>query len=162
VQISIFAIGRMKSGPERELADRYCDRFAKSAPALGLHFSGVTEKPESMARDAATRKREEATLLATHLDAVPGSLLVLLDETGKSLPSPAFAELVQRHRDAGAKRMVFAIGGADGHDAAVKDRAHVLMSFGQATWPHQLVRVMLGEQLYRAATLLSGHPYHRA
>jgi 23S rRNA (pseudouridine1915-N3)-methyltransferase len=162
VQISLFAIGRMKAGPERELVARYEDRFAKAGASLGLAYAGTTERAESAARDAAQRKREEAALLDAHCDQTPGTTLILLDETGKALPSEAFAALLARHRDNGTRRMVLAIGGADGHDPALKLRADAVIAFGPATWPHQIVRVMLAEQLYRAATILSGHPYHRA
>jgi 23S rRNA (pseudouridine1915-N3)-methyltransferase len=162
MQIGIFAIGRMKSGPERELGDRYLDRFAKAAPAIGLGWAGLSEKPESAARDAATRRRDEAALLAAHLDSMAGTGLILLDETGRNLASQELADALARQRDAGQRRMVFAIGGADGHEASLKARAALTLSFGAATWPHQLVRVMLAEQLYRAVTILSGHPYHRA
>jgi 23S rRNA (pseudouridine1915-N3)-methyltransferase len=162
MQIGVFAIGRMKSGPEQELAARYVDRFAKASGVLGLGFAGVIEKPESRLGEAAARKREEAGWLTAHLDALPGARLILLDETGRALPSTAFAELIARHRDDGVRNMVFAIGGADGHDASLKARADAVMAFGPATWPHQIARIMLAEQLYRAATILSGHPYHRA
>jgi 23S rRNA (pseudouridine1915-N3)-methyltransferase len=160
MNISLFAIGRMKSGPERELVARYLERFEKSAPAIGIGFGGLTEKPESRLPDAAQRKREEASWLAGHLE--PASRLVLLDETGKSLPSETLAETIAKKRDAGSKHMIFAIGGADGHDESLKSRADLVLSFGAATWPHQMVRIMLAEQLYRCVTILSGHPYHRS
>jgi 23S rRNA (pseudouridine1915-N3)-methyltransferase len=158
----IFAIGRMKTGPERELVARYLERFEKSAPAIGLGFAGLIEKPESRLGDAAQRKREEASWLTAHLDAQPSSLLVLLDETGKSLPSETLADTIAKKRDNGSRNMVFAIGGADGHDESLKSRADLVLSFGAATWPHQMVRIMLAEQLYRCVTILSGHPYHRS
>ena len=162
MQISLFAIGRMKSGPERDLACRYLDRFEKSAPAIGISFSGLIEKAESRLADAAQRKREEGAWLTAHIDAQPSTLLVLLDETGLSLPSEMLAEAIAKKRDNGARHMVFAIGGADGHDAGLKARADMVLSFGAATWPHQMVRIMLAEQLYRSVTILSGHPYHRS
>jgi 23S rRNA (pseudouridine1915-N3)-methyltransferase len=162
VQIGQFVIGRMKAGPERELVGRYTARFEKAAPAIGLAAAPLCEKPESAARDAAERKRDEAAELRAHLAHSPGTLLVLLDETGKALSSPALAAFIGQKRDQGARRMVFAIGGPDGHDPALRDEATLVMAFGSATWPHQLVRVMLAEQLYRAVTILSGHPYHRA
>ncbi len=162
MNISLFAIGRMKTGPERELVARYLERFQKSAPAICLGFGGLIEKPESRLPDAPQRKREEASWLISHLDAQPASLLVLLDETGKSLPSEALAETIGKKRDAGSRHMVFAIGGADGHDDSLKSRADLVLSFGAATWPHQMVRIMLAEQLYRCVTILSGHPYHRS
>lgn len=162
MQISLFAIGRMKSGPERELVARYLTRFEKSAPAIGLGFSGLIEKPESRFSDAPQRKREEASWLLSHIDAQPSTLLILLDETGKSLPSETLAETIAKKRDNGARHMVFAIGGADGHDEGLRSRADLVLSFGAATWPHQMVRIMLAEQLYRLVTILSGHPYHRS
>jgi 23S rRNA (pseudouridine1915-N3)-methyltransferase len=162
MQLSIFAIGRMKSGPERELVARYLERFEKSAPAIGLGLSGLVEKPESRFGDAPQRKREEASWLTSHLDAQPSTVLVLLDETGKSLASEVLAKTIAAKRDLGTRHMVFAIGGADGHDEALKSRAELVLSFGSATWPHQMVRIMLAEQLYRTVTILTGHPYHRA
>lgn len=149
----------MKSGPERELVDRYLDRFAKVAPSVGLEFRGVRESGESRARDALTRKREEAKALAGN-DGESARIL-LFDERGKPLTSPEFAALIGRWRDDGAKTMLALIGGADGLDEALRDRADRIVSFGAMTLPHQLVRVLAAEQLYRAATILSGHPYHR-
>jgi len=152
-------VGRMKAGPERELAQRYFDRFGKSGGAVGLEFSSVIETPEGRASDAASRKAEEAGKVLAHADAT--TVLVLLDERGKSLSSEDFAARIARFRDDGRKSMLFAIGGPDGHDAALREKADLVISFGAATWPHQLVRVMLAEQLYRVATILAGHPYHR-
>lgn len=160
MRIAVHAVGRMKAGPEKELADRFFDRFAKSGPAVGLDFPGVSEAPESRARSAAERKREEAERLRAQL--APGTALILLDEHGKNISSEALAQRIATLRDGGQKSLVFAIGGADGHDPALRDTAELVISFGAATWPHQLVRVMLAEQLYRAATILTGHPYHRA
>ena len=91
-----------------------------------------------------------------------GAALVLLDERGKNISSEDLAERIGRLRDGGQKNLVIAIGGRDGHDAALRERAELTLSFGALTWPHQLVRIMLAEQLYRVATILSGHPYHRA
>lgn len=159
MRIGVHAVGRMKAGPERELAARYFDRFAKAGPAIGLEWAGVTEIAESRAQSVALRKQEEARALAA---ALQGSALILLDETGKSIGSEAFAARIGEMRDAGARFAVFAIGGADGHDPELRKNAALVLSFGAMTWPHQIVRVMLAEQLYRAATILSGHPYHRA
>ncbi|MGB6120009.1 MAG: 23S rRNA (pseudouridine(1915)-N(3))-methyltransferase RlmH [Mesorhizobium sp.] len=159
MRVGIFAVGRMKAGPERELSARYLDRFAKAGPALGLDYSGLTEITESRAQTADLRKQEEGRAL---LQAADGAALILLDETGKNLPSEQFAQKLADIRDRGAKSALLAIGGADGHDPALKAQATLVLSFGAATWPHQMVRIMLAEQLYRAATILSGHPYHRA
>ena len=160
MKISIFAVGRMKAGPEKELADRYFERFSKSGPAIGLEFAGLVEIPESRAQSAAERKREEADRLRQQLAA--GAALILLDERGKSIPSEDFAGRLALLRDGGSRSIVIAIGGPDGHDPSSRDAAELVLSFGAQTWPHQMVRIMLAEQLYRAATILSGHPYHRA
>ena len=159
MRIAVHAVGRMKAGPEKELADRYMERFARSGPALGLEFGGVVETPESRARDADARKREEGLRLRAL--AADGAEIFLLDERGKNLSSQAFADRIGTLRDAGRRSLVIAIGGADGHDAALHEIAGLSISFGAATWPHQMVRIMLAEQLYRAATILGGHPYHR-
>ncbi|RUM98404.1 23S rRNA (pseudouridine(1915)-N(3))-methyltransferase RlmH [Pseudaminobacter arsenicus] len=160
MKIAIHAVGRMKAGPDKELVERYLDRFAKSGPAIGLEFSGVLETPESRAQAAPERKREEAERLRTLL--AGGAALVLLDERGKNLSSQDFAARLGALRDGGQRQLVIAIGGADGHDASLHENAALMLSFGALTWPHQLVRIMLAEQLYRATTILSGHPYHRA
>ncbi len=160
MKVSIHAVGRMKAGPDKEMADRYLERFARAGPALGLDFSGVTEIAESRAPQAAERKREEAASLVAVANA--GASLIFLDERGKNLTSPQLAEALARLRDEGARQAVFAIGGPDGHDEALRSRAALVWSFGALTWPHQLARIMLAEQLYRATTILSGHPYHRA
>lgn len=159
MRITLAAIGQMKSGPERELADRYLDRFMKIAPSAGLEFRGVRQAPESRARDVASRKREEAKAL---IGADGGSArLLLFDERGKPLTSPEFAALIGSWRDEGAKTMLALIGGADGLDEDLRSQAGRIVSFGAMTLPHQLVRVLAAEQLYRAATILTGHPYHR-
>ncbi|WP_024587083.1 23S rRNA (pseudouridine(1915)-N(3))-methyltransferase RlmH [Aliihoeflea sp. 2WW] len=159
MRLSIHAVGRMKAGPERDLVARYLDRLAKAGPAVGMEFSGVTEIAESQARSAEQRMREEADRLES---ALGDAALVLLDERGKNMTSPAFSDYLSRHIDGGRKTMIVAIGGADGHDPALRAKADLLLSFGALTWPHQLVRVLLAEQLYRASTILSNHPYHRA
>ncbi len=159
MRINIHAVGRMKAGPERELAQRYFDRFSKSGPAVGLEWGGVNETPESRAQSAAERKRDEAQRVEALLD--NGALLVLLDERGKSIGSEAFAHNLAAYRDQGRKSLVLAIGGPDGHDAVLREKAALVLSFGALTFPHQLVRILLAEQLYRASTILAGHPYHR-
>lgn len=159
MKITIHAVGRMKSGPETDLAGRYLDRFARSGGALGLDFAGVAEIAESRLPTAAERMREEAARLGSLL--VEGCALILFDERGKTLSSRQFSDLLARLRDDGQRQAILAIGGPDGHDASLRARASTVLSFGAMTWPHQLVRVMLAEQLYRAATILANHPYHR-
>ncbi len=160
MRIVVYAIGRTKAGPERELAERYAERFGRAAPALGLEWGGVTETVEGRARSAPERMREEAGALRACRK--PGAALFLLDERGRDLSSSDFAERIGTLRDGGCRDLLLAIGGPDGHDPALRAEANLVIGFGRATWPHQLVRVMLAEQLYRAATILSGHPYHRA
>ena len=158
MRLSVHAVGRMKAGPEKELADRYLGRLAKAGPAVGLDFTGVAEIAESRARDVAERRREEAAALSAHRGE---AALILLDERGRNPTSQEFATLIAALRDRGQRQLVLAIGGPDGHDATSRQAADHLLSFGAQTWPHQLVRILLAEQLYRAVTILSGHPYHR-
>jgi 23S rRNA (pseudouridine1915-N3)-methyltransferase len=160
VKIAIHAIGRMKTGPERELVARYMDRCQKTGRQMGLDFQPVSEAAESPASSVAERQRDEAERLRSFLHA--DAALFLLDERGEDLTSPEFAARLGSLRDEGCRTAVFAIGGPDGHDPALRREAKALLSFGALTWPHQLVRILLAEQLYRATTILSGHPYHRA
>lgn len=150
----------MKAGPEKALVERYFERFARAAPPLGLEWGGVIETVEGRARDVEGRRREEAGVLETACR--PGSTLFLLDERGRDLSSPQLAARVRTLRDEGCRDLMMAIGGPDGHDPRLREKANFVIAFGAATWPHQMVRVMLAEQLYRTATILSGHPYHRA
>lgn len=160
MRISIAAIGRMKQGPERELVARYLDRARASGKSLGLSQFDISESTESRAGSSARRKAEEAAVL---LSAAPeGSIRIALDERGKSTDSERFAADIGSWRDAGRAQLVFFIGGADGLDPELVSNADTILSFSPLTWPHQLVRIMLAEQLYRAVTILSGHPYHRA
>lgn len=160
MRIEIHAVGRLKAGPERELAGRYLDRLARTGPQIGLEFGGVTEHAESRAKNPAQRLREEAEKLSGLLD--PGAAVIVLDEGGRNIASEDFARTLGRMRDDGRPTACFVIGGPDGLDAALRGRAELVVSFGAMTWPHQLVRLLLAEQLYRAVTILSGHPYHRA
>ena len=158
MKVTVVAVGRLKAGPERELLDRYRDRASRAGRQLGLGFDS-REIPESNARSADSRKDEEAALI---LAAVPqGSILIALDERGKPLDSRAFADRIAAWRDAGTKDLAVVIGGADGLGPAVLQKADLRLAFGAMTWPHQIVRILLAEQLYRAVTILSGHPYHR-
>ncbi len=159
MKIGIMAVGRLKAGPERELAARYAERFSTSGKALGLTGPALTELAESPARSAAERKAQEAQAILAAVE--PDALMIVLDERGKTLSSDAFAARIGQWRDAGRKNLIFVIGGADGLGENVRARAQETISFGQMTMPHQLVRVILLEQLYRTATILSGHPYHR-
>ena len=158
MRIAIAAVGRMKSGPERELVSRYLDRATASGKPLALTGFDVSELTESRAGSAPARKSEEAKALRATL---PEGIVVCLDERGKSISSEAFANQVSRWRDDGRPAASFVIGGADGLDPEFTRNADLVLSFSPMVWPHQLVRIMLAEQLYRTTTILSGHPYHR-
>ena len=158
MRIAIAAIGRMKNGPERELVARYLERANASGKPLALTGFDVSEIGESRAGSAAARKAEEAKALRA---ALPEGITVMLDERGKGLNSEAFANQLARWRDDGRPAVGFVIGGADGIDPDFVRTADLTVSFSPMVWPHQLVRIMLAEQLYRATTILSGHPYHR-
>ncbi|MGN6486279.1 MAG: 23S rRNA (pseudouridine(1915)-N(3))-methyltransferase RlmH [Devosia sp.] len=158
MRIVVAAIGRMKQGPERELVSRYLDRARASGKPLALTGFEVLEFTESRAGSAEARKDEEARQL---LAALPDGVRVVLDEHGKSISSQSFATQLARWRDDGRPAVSFVIGGADGHGRELLGSAQLTLSFSPLTWPHQLVRIMLAEQLYRATTILSGHPYHR-
>ncbi|HEU4805499.1 MAG TPA: 23S rRNA (pseudouridine(1915)-N(3))-methyltransferase RlmH [Nitrobacter sp.] len=159
MRLAVIAIGRLKQGPERELADRYRERFDDIGRKLGFRGLDVHEISESRARDAEQRVHEEAAAIFA---LVPeGAVLVALDEKGKDIDSAAFAGQLGRWRDDSVVCTVFAVGGADGLSPELRRKARLSVAFGAVTWPHQIVRVMLLEQIYRAATILAGHPYHR-
>jgi 23S rRNA (pseudouridine1915-N3)-methyltransferase len=160
VKLLLATIGRLKAGPERELATRYVERSVAAARGIGLTGVEARELDESRGRRPEDRKADEARALRAILPA--GARLVLLDERGKSLSSEAFAADVGKARDAGAPAYVLAVGGPDGFDPALRSEAALVLAFGAMTWPHQLVRIMAAEQIYRAITILAGHPYHRA
>jgi len=159
MRLIVAAIGRLKAGPERELAERYRDRVAKAGRAVGLRDIEVVEIRESRVEDVGRRVLEESIALANIIP--ERAVIVALDEGGETLDSGAFTGVLRNWRDAGRPATMFCIGGADGLGAEVKQRADLTLAFGAATWPHQLVRIMLLEQLYRAVTILAGHPYHR-
>ncbi len=159
MRVTIAAVGRMKAGPERELLDRYLDRAAKQGRALGVTKVEVREIPESRAARADDRKAEEAeALLAGVADT---AWVIVLDETGTPRTSQAFADDLAA-RLAEGRDWAILIGGADGHGPAALARADLRLAFGAMTWPHQIVRILAAEQIYRATTILAGHPYHRA
>jgi 23S rRNA (pseudouridine1915-N3)-methyltransferase len=160
VRLLVAAVGRLKDGPEREQCERYRKRADQLGRRIGFRELEIVEIRESRAADVGRRMVEESIALA---NVIPDkSALVLLDERGKSLDSAAFAAQLGRWRDDGRAAAVFIIGGDDGLAPTLRDKAVLRLAFGAATWPHQMVRAMLLEQLYRAVTILSGHPYHRA
>lgn len=160
MRLLIAAVGKLKQGPERDLAERYAKRATETGRALGWRAVEIVELRESRAQETEKRKLEEAIALANIIP--DGSTIVVLEEYGESLDSASLAGKLRGWSDAGQPAVTFIIGGPDGLAASLRDRAKLHLAFGAATWPHQLVRVMLLEQLYRAATILSGHPYHRA
>ncbi len=152
MRITLAAVGRAKTGPARDLYELYAARLS-----WRLTLKEIDERralgPEAL------KASEGERLLA----AVPKSArLIALDEAGRNLTSAAFAELLGRWRDAGVQDLAIAIGGAEGLAEAVRGRADLVLALGAMTWPHLLVRGLVVEQLYRAQTILSGHPYHRA
>jgi len=159
MRFSLICIGRMKAGADKKLFDRYMDRARKSGRALGITDVSLSEMQESRAQRAEDRKADEARAILASFPA--GGKLVVLDENGKNLTSPAFSGRLEKWKDDGAPDIVFAIGGADGHGQEVLARADLKLALGAMTWPHQIARILLAEQIYRAITIQSGHPYHR-
>ena len=152
MRLHIVAVGKLKAGPHLALARHYAERLAWPL--------AVREVEEKRPLPAAELKEREGALL---LAAVPaGAVLIALDEHGRSLTSPAFAQKLAQWRDGGITDLAFVIGGADGLADQVRQKARLVLSLGAMTWPHLMVRAMLAEQIYRAETILAGHPYHRA
>lgn len=160
MRVRVLAVGRLKRGPERELVERFAGRVRRAGPVAGLSALDIVELPEARAADARSRKAEEARAL---LSRIPDTrcAVVALDEGGALLDSAAFAKLLADNRDDGLQDMVFVVGGPDGLGRDVLDRAKSRVALGRLTWPHQIVRVLLLEQIYRSVTLLNNHPYHR-
>jgi 23S rRNA (pseudouridine1915-N3)-methyltransferase len=160
MRILIAAVGRVKQGPERDLAERYRKRAADAGRGVGLQAFDIVEIRESRADNVERRMLEESIAIA---NIVPErAVTVILDERGENVSSAAFAGHLQAWRAENRPAVVFIIGGADGLAPGLRDKAALAIAFGAATWPHQLVRIMLLEQLYRGVTILSGHPYHRS
>jgi 23S rRNA (pseudouridine1915-N3)-methyltransferase len=148
-QISLIAVGRMKPGPLLDLAAMYRQRLTWPVEVIEIELKGKFE--------GYVLKAKEAEAIIARLPA--GAVIIALDERGKSRSSPDFARLIETYRRQGP--LVFVIGGADGLDETIRQRASMIVSFGQLTWPHMLARVMLLEQIYRAQQIVAGHPYHR-
>jgi 23S rRNA (pseudouridine1915-N3)-methyltransferase len=159
VKLAIVAIGRLKDGPERELVERYRTRIGAMAGSLGCSPLDIAELSEGRGRREDERRAEEAAAIRTK---VGNAALIVFDERAKTIGSEAFAARLRDWRDSGRPALACVIGGPDGLEAGIRDRADLALSFGGMTIPHQLVRVLAAEQIYRALTILSGHPYHRA
>jgi 23S rRNA (pseudouridine1915-N3)-methyltransferase len=160
MRLRIAAVGRLKAGPERELLERYIERVNALGRGLGLAPLDAVEVSESPARRPADRMKEEA--LALKKWSITGAHRIVLDARGKNLTSEDFAKNMLGLREKGVPAALFLIGGADGLAEEARKNADFTLAFGAATFPHQLVRILLAEQIYRALTILSGHPYHRA
>lgn len=159
MKIIIAAVGKSRASEEQSLFETYLERARGLGPRLGFSSVETAIVDTSRAATAGARMGEEAERLSGKLP--KGAFVVALDERGKSFASDAFAKLLADKRDA-ARDVVFLIGGPDGLAQDLRAGAQWNTSFGQQTWPHMLVRVMLAEQIYRAFSILAGHPYHRA
>ena len=155
MRVHVIAVGRLRAGPEKDLVDDYLTRFDRTGRALGLGPARVVEVDDRKGGGMAA----EVTLLRKSIPS--GAVLAVLDERGRIETSPEFANRLAAWRDQGRSDLALVIGGADGIDPALRNEAEFALSFGKMVWPHMLVRVMLAEQLYRAASILSGAPYHR-
>lgn len=155
MRVHICAVGRLRGGPERTLVDEYLTRFDRTGRALGLTSGGVIEVEDRKGGGMTT----EADLLRRALPRA--AALWVLDERGQMLTSPEFAGRMADLRDAGQADLAICIGGADGLSRDLVAEAGLAISLGRMVWPHMLVRAMLSEQLYRAASILAGGPYHR-
>jgi 23S rRNA (pseudouridine1915-N3)-methyltransferase len=157
MRLHVVAVGRIRADrPERALFDDYRARFNQTGRPLSLGPLHEAEVEDRRGGGPAA----EAVLLARALPG--GATVVALDERGRQAGSPDLAAMLARWRDGGVQDLAFLIGGADGLAPALRDRAELALSFGPMVWPHMLARAMLAEQLYRAATILGGQPYHRA
>jgi 23S rRNA (pseudouridine1915-N3)-methyltransferase len=159
MRLLVLAVGRLKQGSESELVERYRKRAAQTGRQLGLKVEMI-EVRESRAAEAEKRMIEESIALSSLIP--ERAIVILLDRKGENLDSGALAGDLRRFRDAGHSDLVFIVGGPDGLAASLTAKAQKTLAFGAATWPHQLVRIMLMEQIYRATTILAGHPYHRS
>jgi 23S rRNA (pseudouridine1915-N3)-methyltransferase len=160
VRLLVLAVGQARGTSEGALTEEYVGRAIHMGRRLGVTEVAVEEVAVSKARELSKRMQEEAERLAARVP--EGAQVVLLDAKGKGMTSEDFAEMVGALRDAGTKHLVFVIGGPDGLGVLPKIRAGRSLALGAQTWPHLLVRAMLAEQVYRALTILAGHPYHRA
>jgi 23S rRNA (pseudouridine1915-N3)-methyltransferase len=160
MRLVLLAVGKLKPGPERDLAESYVARAKNGCRELGLGALEMRELPVSRRPRADDRRAEEAVAISA---AAPAEArLALLDERGQLLGSEEFSADMAKARDAGVSSYVVAIGGPDGFDPSLRSKGGLIVSFGRMTWPHQLMRAMAAEQIYRATTIMRGHPYHRA
>ena len=159
MRLLIAAVGKLKDGGEPELLARFKKRIDQSGRSIALGPLSIVELAESRAPEAAQRKADEAARLLA--SAERAEYRVILDEGGTTITSQAFADLLSKLRDDGVRDLSFLIGGPDGHGDAARQSADATLSLSRMTLPHGLARVVLAEQIYRALTIISGHPYHR-
>ncbi len=159
MRVVIAAVGRMKDGADRELLDRYLKRLTQAGRAQSLTPIDVIEIAEGRGDTVSLRQANEGHRLLKLVTGV--EVLIALDETGRSYSSRTFADLVAKQRDQGTQSLGLLIGGPDGHGDDMRQKAAFTLSLGPMTLPHGLARIVLVEQLYRATTILAGHPYHR-
>lgn len=155
MKVHLCVVGRLRGGPEKTLIDDYLGRFDKTGRGLGLSLGRVIEVDDRKGGGMSA----EAGLIRK---ALPGAVFWAMDERGEVMTSPTFAEKLGAQRDRGAGDLAIVIGGADGIDPALRAEAGFALSFGKMVWPHMLARVMVSEQLYRAASILASSPYHRS
>ncbi|MDN5248951.1 23S rRNA (pseudouridine(1915)-N(3))-methyltransferase RlmH [Bartonella sp. TP] len=159
MRIILFAVGKLKKNAISQIYTQYFERVSACAKSLGIQHISNYEILESRASTASLRKNQEGKKL---LDLMPkNGYLILCDEKGENLSSIAFVSKLRSVIEQGLGDIVVAIGGADGFCDEIKQRANLTISFGAMTWPHQLARILLAEQLYRAMTIMLSHPYHR-
>jgi len=159
MRITVVAVGRARSSAEQTIFDLHWERAAASGGRLGFTKLDCVILDTSRSGDSAARMEDEAKKLIARIP--PAAHRIALDEAGRSLSSEAFAKHLAALRDGGVRDLVFLIGGPDGLAPALREGASERLAFGPQTWPHLLVRAMLAEQIYRAFSILSGHPYHR-
>ena len=160
MRLWIFAVGHSRGTSEGALCDEFIDRARKMGRNMGFSAVAIEELAVGKARDAEMRMNDEAERLAAKLP--DGAHIILLDAKGKGMTSEDFADMLGALRDAGTKDLAFVIGGPDGLAPLPGKKAGRSLAFGPQTWPHLLARALLTEQVYRAMTILAGHPYHRA
>jgi 23S rRNA (pseudouridine1915-N3)-methyltransferase len=159
MRLAVAAVGRLKEGHERALVEHYRKRAEQLGRRIGFRGIDILEIRESRAAEVSARLAEESTAI---MKLIPERAVVIaLDERGKNLDSKAFAHQLRRWRDEGREQALFLIGGDDGLPPSLRTRATLTLAMGAATWPHALARVLLMEQIYRAMSILAGHPYHR-
>jgi 23S rRNA (pseudouridine1915-N3)-methyltransferase len=159
MRLLVLAVGHARGTSENTLVEDYFARARAFGRRLGISSVAAEEVAVSKLREIKARIAEEGERLAARIP--PGAHVIFLDARGKGMTSEAFAEMLAAMRDAGARDLVFLIGGPDGLDPGPAVKSSRSLAFGPQTWPHLMVRAMLAEQIYRALTIMGGHPYHR-